>query len=259
MRIAAILLVVVGSLFTSADVGAEVRAKHTRLMTGNGPIHVWTPRGYDAATAGIVIYVHGFYTTVDRAWREHRLARQFAESGVNAMYIACEAPSRPGKRVSWTNLSALLTHVETELGTTLPAGRVAAVGHSGAYRTLSAWLDSEKLGTVALVDALYGEVPRFRNWIERSEHRRLIDVADLATRWTDALHATLPETVEYDGFPAADAGRLAGARDARIVYVRTTLGHMPLITGGVALPMVLRALRLPLVASASREAPIKGL
>lgn len=258
MRLAATLLIV-GSLFTTTDVGAEARATHTRLMTSNGPIHVWTPRGYDAATAGVVVYVHGFYTTVDRAWREHRLARQFAASGVNALYIACEAPNRPGKRVSWTSLSALLTRVASELGTTLPTGRVAAVGHSGAYRTLSAWLDSEELGTVALVDALYGDVPRFRDWIKRSEDRRLIDVADLATRWTDALHATLPETVEYDGFPAADAGRLVGARDARIVYVRTKLGHMPLITGGVALPMVLRALRLPTVASASREAPLKGL
>lgn len=258
MRLAA-TLIVAGSLLASTDVRAEGRAKHTRLLTTNGPIHVWTPRGYDPTTAGIVVYVHGFYTTVDRAWREHRLARQFAESGVNALYIACEAPTRPGKRVSWTDLNDLLTEVSEGIGSTLPTGRVAAVGHSGAYRTLSAWLDDEELGTVALVDALYGDVPRFREWIEGSENRRLIDVADLARRWTDDLHATLPETVSFDGFPSADAGRLVGARQARIVYVRTKLGHMPLITGGVALPMILRALRMPTVASASREAPIKGL
>jgi hypothetical protein len=258
VRLAAIL-VLAGSLLASTDVGAEGRARHTRLVTANGPVHVWTPRGYDPETAGIVLYVHGFYTTVDRAWREHRLAHQFAESGVNAIYIACEAPTRPGKRVSWTKLGELLAQVSEQLGTSLPTGRVAAVGHSGAYRTLSAWLDSEELDTVALVDALYGDVPRFHDWIEGSDDRRLIDVADLARRWTDALHARLPETVRYDGFPAADAGRLVGARQERIVYVPTTLGHMPLITGGVALPMILRALRLPTVASASREAPIRGL
>jgi len=258
MRLAA-TLIIVGSLLASMDVRAEGRAQHTRLMTTNGPIHVWTPRGYDSKTAGIVVYVHGLYTTVDRAWREHQLARQFAESGVNAIYIACEAPTRPGKRVSWTDLSDLLTHVSEGLGTALPTGRVAAIGHSGAYRTLSAWLDNDELGTVALIDALYGDVPRFREWIEGSENRRLIDVADLARRWTDDLHASLPETVSYDSFPAAEAGRLVGARQARIVYVRSKLGHMPLITGGVALPMILRALRLPTVASASREAPIKGL
>jgi len=257
MRLAA-KLIVIGSLVAGMDVRAEVRAQHTRLMTTNGPVHVWTPRGYDSKTAGIVLYVHGFYTTVDRAWREHRLARQFAESGVNALFIACEAPTRPGKRVSWTDLSALLTRVSAKIGTSLPTGRVVAIGHSGAYRTLSAWLDNDELGTVALVDALYGDVPRFRRWIEGSEHRRLIDVADLARPWADDLHASLPETVSYDSFPAAEVGRLVGARQARIVYVRTELGHMPLITGGVALPMILRALRLPTVASASRDAPIRG-
>src|SRR5688572_27928889 len=47
--------------------------EHWRFETWNGPVHVWRPSGYDPATAGTVLYVHGYYTDVDKAWREHRL------------------------------------------------------------------------------------------------------------------------------------------------------------------------------------------
>jgi hypothetical protein len=58
-------------------------------------VHVWTPASFDRETAGIVVYVHGFFTNVDQAWRYHRLPKQFAESGINAVFIACEAPVGP--------------------------------------------------------------------------------------------------------------------------------------------------------------------
>src|SRR5262245_52628668 len=64
-----------------------------RIADKAGPIHVWRPAGYRAETAAIVVYVHGYGTDVDTAWREHHLPEQFALSAVNALFIAPEAPA----------------------------------------------------------------------------------------------------------------------------------------------------------------------
>lgn len=232
------------------------RATHVRLQTENGPVHVWMPPGYVHATAGIVIYVHGYSTTADRAWREHRLARQFARSALNALFVVCPAPASQRDAVKWRSLGALLQAVDDVPGISLPAGRVVAVGHSGAHRTLSLWLDEDELDTIILVDAMYGPKPELRRWLDTSDDRRLLQTAVVTRRWADALHAALPETFELARFPSPPAGELPGARSARVVYVRSQLDHMQLITGGVALPMLLRATRLPTTESSSGDAPI---
>ncbi len=40
---------------------------HWRIEASSGPVHVWRPAGYQPATAGIVIYVHGYETTRSRS------------------------------------------------------------------------------------------------------------------------------------------------------------------------------------------------
>ena len=226
-------------------------------MTANGPVHVWTPAKYNAETAGIVVYVHGFYTQVDRAWRDHRLAQQFAESKLNAMFIACAAPRGPKDSVKWPSIEALLAAVAEQVPAGLPAGPVVAVGHSGAHRTMSQWLFEDRLDTIVFYDAFHGDMPQLQEWLERDPERRLINVAALTKPWAEELHAALPDTVVFDRFPSPRAGKLKGARDGRVVYVRSQHDHMGLVTNGVALPMLLRAVRLPLVANASRTAPIR--
>jgi hypothetical protein len=230
-------------------------AHHRRISTKHGPIHVWTPPQYDATTAGIVVYVHGYFTDIDHAWTAHQLA----ESGINALFIACEAPDGPTDPVSWTSVRDLLEQVQTSLDEALPDGPVFAVGHSGAHRTLSTWAGEDVVDTIGLLDAMYSDLPEIRKWIDGAPDRRLIDVGELTQPWADQLHAALPETKVFERFPPPDRGHLEGARAARIVYVRSQLGHMPLITGGVALPVVLRASRIASLPDASREAPIRGL
>ncbi|MBA3394449.1 MAG: hypothetical protein H0T89_17520 [Deltaproteobacteria bacterium] len=203
--------------------------------------------------------MHGYFTGVDRAWRAHRLPRQFAESKINALFIACEAPDGPNGRVMWTNIDELLDVVAARIEEPLPEGRVVAVAHSGAHRTLATWLDEERIDTIVLVDALYGEMPKFREWLDSNAGRRLIDAAALTRRWSEQLHAALPDTLVFDRFPPPRAGKLRGARSARVVYVRSQHDHMRLVTGGIALPMLLRALQLPIVEDASRKAPIRAL
>ena len=211
---------------------------HWRLETERGPVHVWIPAGYDPATAATVVFVHGYKTDIDAAWDEYRLAEQFALAGVNAMFIAGAAPD--GKRASivWPSLTQLLATVAGRIDIAMPKNRLVAVGHSGAYRTLALWLENEKLDSVVLLDAVYGEY-RFGPWARDNETRRLINIAYETGRFSDYMHRSLPTTVRVDGLP------LDGFPEARIVYAKTPVGHWALVTDGVALPLSLRALALP--------------
>jgi hypothetical protein len=219
------------------------RGKHWRLDTPHGPVHVWIPGGYDASRAETIVYVHGYYVHVDDAWDNYHLATQFASSAINAVFIACEGPAAPNENVSWDSFGPLLDSVEQGLGQKLPRKRVVTVGHSAAYRTLLGWLDEPQIDTVVLVDAAYGEIAQYQKWVNASEQHRLIDVGDDTRAWTDQLHAGLPETVVLDQFPSLEDGIPREAAKARILYIKSNLGHFPLVTGGIALPMILRTLR----------------
>jgi hypothetical protein len=228
-----------------------------RIATRRGPIRVWAPNGYDPETAATVVYVHGYYAGVDRAWTRHRLPEQFAASQLNALFVVCGAPEGPKEPVSWPSLAELLRVVTRRLPIQSPAGPVMAIGHSGAHHTLESWLGEPRLHTIALVDAAYGKLWRYRAWLGRSRQRRLIDVASDTRRRTDRFHRSLPDTRVVEGFPPPEAGTLPeDARRARILYVRATREHMELVTDGVALPMTLRALHAPMVLDQPRSTPL---
>src|SRR5262245_31260647 len=173
---------------------AVAAGTHIRIATSRGPVHVWMPAGYKRRTAQTIIYVHGYFTDVDGAWTKYHLPEQFAMSGINAMFIACEAPSVYESPVVWSSLSELLSTVEVETGLRRPRGRVVAIGHSAAFRTLTTWLDDPILDTLILFDAAY-EIDQFVSWIQGGPDRRLIDVGDDTRPWTERLHRALPDTV----------------------------------------------------------------
>ena len=218
---------------------------HWRLMTARGPVHVWAPSGYDRRTAVTVVFIHGYNTDVDRAWADYALPDQFARSGVNALFIACGAPASTGRPMVWPSLSVLLHAVEDGLGQPLPAGDVVAVGHSAAYRTLVLWLGHPALRTLVLLDAAYGEIDRFLAWTRADVRHQLVNIASDTIADSNLMHAFLPGTQRVDGLPIH--GWPDDTRSARFVYVRTHIGHMPMITGGLALPLALRALPMPVV------------
>lgn len=227
-----------------------------RLETPKGPVHVWVPAGYHADGAATVIYAHGYYTDVDKAWVNHRLAQQFALSGVNALFIAPEVPSGSRQKINWPSLADLLVHVQRETGVARPMGATVAIGHSGAYRVMFAWMDYPPLDVIVAMDAMYGEVDTWQDWITGSATRRLIVVGDDTVRWTEELARELaPQTVTIDRFP--DDGRIPfDAHDARVLYVRSQFGHMPLVTEGFALPYVLRLLPVEILPSAPWDEPL---
>jgi hypothetical protein len=217
---------------------ARADGTHWRFWTSRGPVHVWVPPAYDRATAQTVVFVHGYNTDVDTAWTEYQLEDQFARSGLNAMFVACAAPASLERPVMWASLSNLLHTVAAGIGEPLPDGDVVAVGHSAAYRTLVLWLANPALRTLVLLDATYGEADQFMAWT-RDPHHRLIDVASDTIPESNWLHAFLPGTKRIAGLPDDWTD---DTRSARVLYVTTGVGHMPMITGGVALPLALRAL-----------------
>ncbi len=211
---------------------------HWRLETARGPVHVWMPDGYDPRTARTVVFVHGYHTNVDSAWLEFKLREQFASSGLNAMFVACEAPAGNRYAVMWSSLPELLATVSAGINLPLPRD-VVAVGHSGAFRTLVHWLPTAGLHTVVMLDAAYGDDAPFAVWARRDPGHRLINVASETIRKSNWLHAYLPDTKRIDGLPTEWTD---DARAAHVLYVRTSVGHMPMITDGVAMPLALRTL-----------------
>jgi len=217
--------------------------RHWRFVTPHGPVHVWIPKGYRARRAETIVYIHGYYVHVDDAWRSYKLETQFAGSAINAMFIAPEGPASIQEPVSWESLQPLLDAVEKGIGQPWPKRRIVVIGHSAAFRTLLGWLDEPAIDTVVLVDAAYGEIEQYKQWVLASDRHRLIDVGDDTRAWTDKLHAQLPETYVLDSFPSLEDGIPRAAASARILYIKSDLGHFPLVTGGEALPMILRTLR----------------
>ena len=235
---------------------------HWRLLTPKGPVHVWQPRGYDPATAGTVIYVHGYYTNVDGAWVQHALAEQFAASKVNALFIVPEAPSGGNDEISWPVLAELLAEVERQLVGTKAHGPIVAAGHSGAWRTLGGWTEDKDAGveTFILLDALYGMEDKFQSWLEQhpgaNQPRMTLVSKDTASHVPPFLEkisgakrrATLPES--YKDLTVAE-------RNVPVLEIRSDLGHMEIVTSGKVLPVLLHRSPLRTMKAAPIAKPAK--
>ena len=232
-------VVVIALAMMIATRTARAEAKHWRIRTDRGPVHVYTPSNYDRINAQTVVFVHGYNTDVDNAWTEYHLQEQFERSGLNAMFIACSAPSSIKQGVMWASLPSLLRTVVDGLGQPLPEGEIIAVGHSAAYRTLVLWLTNPAVRTLVLLDAAYGEEDQFMAWARDDQTHRLINIASDTIQESNWIHMFLPSTKRVYGLPSDWTD---DTRSARVVYVRTNVGHMPMITDGVALPLALRAL-----------------
>jgi hypothetical protein len=241
-----------------------VGGDHWRIRTpDHGVIHVFRPKGYDARGAGVVVYIHGYYTDVDAAWARYRLAEQFDASGKDAVFIVAEAPGSSDDEVVWPSLGDLLRAVEGGGGPPLNASRLAVVGHSAAYRTLIGWLDYPPLRDLILLDALYGSEEDYIDWLEQARGhagRRLTIVANDTTRWAEPFVKRLPYAQTVVKIPDPPEVMAPVAADARVLYVRSQFGHFDILDGGRVLPLILQRVRAknlkpPLEAPSSAPAP----
>jgi hypothetical protein len=212
----------------------------------SGPVHVWRPRSYRKDSAEIVVYVHGFYTNVDDAIRQHQLITQFRDSGRNALFIVPEARSWRTDPVLWPDLEKLILAVEKRLRVERPKGNVVLVGHSGAYKTISGWLAQPKVSQVLLVDGMYGDEKEFKEWLDATDApspRQLVLVGyDTQQRaeWLARKHAS----VQLDTLPWLYDDLPGNVRKAPLLTVQSErFDHMQLVTEGRLLPWLLHTFR----------------
>jgi len=217
---------------------AQPGAQEWRIESRGRVVRVFRPAGFRARGAALVLYVHGFYTDPDRAWRDHRLPEQFAASGRNALFVVPAARTGPGQPLPWPELPALLALLADATGETLPRPLVAA-GHSGAYKQIGAWLEHRTLRTILLLDALYGLQETFRAWVRRPGRRMALVSRDTAAA-TTAWARRLPFAVRRPRCPGDFAQLSPRERAARVLAMGTDSDHFGIVTEGQALPLLLR-------------------
>jgi hypothetical protein len=244
----------------SGPIAAAVAAgKHVRIDGPRGPIHVWIPPSYHADTGATILYLHGYWDDADTAWTAHQLPEQFALSALNAVFIVPEAPIQQRTPINYPDLGEILRLVEEATGVVRGAALTAAVGHSGAFRTLQAWLDEPLLDQIVMIDAMYGEEDLFVRWFKASPRRRLVNVGWDTLLGTESIAAKIPETLTVDRFPPTWDAWSADVKAARALYIRSQYTHMPLVAEGIVLPFLLRLLPVELLADEPWQLPLGSL
>jgi hypothetical protein len=212
---------------------------HWRIVAPEGVLHVLRPAGYRRATAGVVLYVHGFNTTADRAWKRHGLATQLCASRRNALQIVVEGARSLEDGVKFTSLARVLELVARHTGLTLPSGRVVAMGHSGGYWTGACWLDHTRLDSVNQLDGMYGFMDDFRRWNARPGHR-LVFVARGTRGLSRRVIRGMRGAVERRGVPRRARDFTARQRKARVLHIDSQYSHNGIVRSRRVIPVVLK-------------------
>jgi hypothetical protein len=230
----------------------EAAGEDLRLETRHGPLHIWRPANYDSQTAGIVIYIHGYLTSVDQTWANDRLAMQFHDSGRNALFIAIEAPQSMNEEVSWTSLADLLRTVENRAPYSLPHGPLVVMGHSAAYRTILLWLNDPRVQNVILLDALYMGEPQFRIWLSSHSHgklHRMVIVANDTHRQSNHFARHIYGAAHRRSIPAKASGFSTRETQSRLLVIRSQYDHSEIINSGKVIPVLLQISALKTLAA----------
>lgn len=215
---------------------------HWRVRTTRGAVHVWVPKDYDRATAGTVVYIHGYWTNADAAWRDHGLARQFRASRQNAVFIVPEAPASSDDNVKWPALRELRRAV-SRANIRLPDGPVVVMGHSGAFRTIMQWVDHRLVGQIILLDALYAGEAAFDDYIARGKYadeHKLIVVGASTAQESAEFARKYKFAVTRNRVPNSFAGFSRREKTAKLLYIRSQFEHMEMVTSGKVIPALLR-------------------
>lgn len=228
------------------EAGAAADGVSWRIGTARGTVWAWRPAAYRARDAGTCVYLHGYFTNVDQAVADHRLADQFAASGRNALFIVAEAPAWNGEEGVWPDLEELLSETFRRIGLKPPPGPVVVMGHSGAFRPILSWLSHPKLEEILLLDGLYRGEAQLRGWLlgGGARPRRLVLVSDETLPAAEALAASVPGALSLPVVPPPDGGLDGPARSARMVHLKSQHAHMAIVESGEVLPVLLRSSHL---------------
>jgi hypothetical protein len=235
----------------SEPTAAPVRGRRTnagelwRFETAAGAVRVLRPRGARLEAAAVVVYVHGLYTDVDGAWREHALPAQFLASGRNALFVAAPGRRAPADEPPWPKLAPLLDAVTAATGLPSPPGPLALAGHSGAYSQLATWLDDARVKRVLLVDGLYGRRDELRAWLDAADDHRMAAVGHDTARAADEWAQAMPYAIRRRTLPHRYELLSRAERTAKLLVAASETDHMALVRDGWALPLLLRWAGLP--------------
>jgi hypothetical protein len=216
--------------------------KHWRIKTNAGAVHVWVPPNYDRSTAGTVVYVHGYWTDADGAWRDYRLAQQFRASRQNALFIVPDAPSNNEEQVKWTALKDLRRAI-ARANIVLPDGPVIVMGHSGAFRTVMQWVDHRLVEQIILLDAMYAGQSKFDDFIaegKRADQHKLVVVGADTAEGSASFVKKYKFAVAREKMPGSYGDFTKRERRAKLLYIRSQYGHMQLVTSSKVIPVLLR-------------------
>lgn len=238
---------------------AAAAGRHVRIDGPHGPVHVWIPPNFHADTGATILYLHGYYDDADSAYIGHHLPEQFAMSALNAMFIVPESPSGAKTPINYPNLAELLQLVEDKTGIARGMALTAVVGHSGAFRTIGAWLDEPLVDQLVMIDSMYANEEQIEAWYRASPRHRLITVGEDTLQWNEQLLRDLSDVLVLDRVPPTYDTWPAEARLARAVYIRAQFSHMPLVTDGIVLPALLRLLPVELLGDEPWKQPLGAL
>jgi len=202
-----------------------------RLLKGRG-FWVWAPT---EKPRGTVIYLHGYFDTVETAWNKQKLEDQFVRGGRDAAHIVAATPAGAAEKVTWPDLNDLLYHAQT------PTAPIVVVAHSGAYRTVLPWVTKHadpaqpEISRLFLLDALYAGTGQMRDWMLRTHPARIESI--VATKGpprqnSEMLHNSLPPDVRL-----------------RSTLIVVPYSHMDIVRNGRVIPGCLQRSGLPEVAS----------
>jgi hypothetical protein len=203
-----------------------------------------------------VLHFHGHNTTVAHELKRHQLREQLAASKQNAILLAPQGPvnasdSSGGKlEKSRGYLEFLgearrvlqLPEVSAALGkASIPGpsriGKVCMSAHSGGYKVAAACMTRGgfHVNEVYLFDALYGDVPKYLEWIKAKRHETSANSRHKLISYyhggrTAARNAELREALDKAGIAylhEKKEGQLSRAEitRARVVFIKTQVDH----------------------------------
>ena len=151
---------------------------------------IFVPQNLKADNAvNLIFWFHGWNNNIDTAILKYGIARQFEESGVNAVLVLAEtarnSPDSYGGKLEQPNTFFMLIKDvlhklsrERVIGRNCKAGNILLAGHSGAYRVMAGILRNGHVpvNEVILFDALYANTRDYINWISADSTHRFINL-----------------------------------------------------------------------------------
>ena len=215
------------------------------------------PRRVDPASATIVLYLHGNQATLEATvCRQQGVPRQVAASGLPAVLVAPQLAvnaldSSAGKFWQPGALGVFLAEAARQFGALgypgLEGAPVIIVAYSGGYLPAVFGLEiggvADRVRGLVLLDALFGEVPRYAEVIARNTSRIAFVSASSAS--SREANASLRRLLDERGIPSGEGlPRTLQAGSVAFVSAPSGTSHGEFMTRGFVrdpLAAVLRA------------------